>query len=563
MSARRATLIAVAVLACAPALGGAPDDPRPVYVQLVSSYEDHVNHELAEQRLARTLPLLARLRRDFPQAHVSCLYQLTGLTATALQERRSNGSYDAVLRAVREGSIEIGYDGLEEPTFLARPRPDFRLATNAEERWTERNRAIGWFLTEGKQRVTGEPDATNSGGVKRVIEVFGAPVSVWGASLELGGDAELVHQLRRLGVEALLPGTPARDSYPARNLHGFRGNAAMLGALASPERDTAPEVFWFDHALRVSDLTVEGTGLVNAHKGPDAVRGVISKLDRARPHVIRVRLGEAGLYAKTGFGRRNYLTPLEYAFDNPKDERLPPDAVLTPEEIDAGYAREEAVLRWLVEEFFPENPGSRFVSAADLRAMAGPGEGFTVSGVELTRAVSEFVKRWDELGSDPPPYARAGGRYLSLADVFGLLAGALEGRQRTGAVPREIRVLRVLGPLEIGEDGEQPRQPVAVGAVAKAAAELLPRLADDAWRPIPSNIVPSRIAIAGVTVSAAQFLRLMADALLAPAPDTMLPVRPVSAMSSLGMAIPRSRPLRDCGGTWTAKPAVLDVRGES
>jgi hypothetical protein len=337
----------------------------------------------------------------------------------------------------------------------------------------------------------------------------------------------------------------------------------MLGQQFAAVEGGAPEVFWLDHALRISDLTKEGTGPVVAHKGIEAFKSLLQKLDPDTPHVVRVQLGDPGLYAKRGFGRRNYVTPLDHAYDNPKDAGLPADALLPAHDIDAAYAREAALLRWLVRDFFPAHPGSGFLSIARLRQMAGPGHGFTVGGPAVRAAVAEFVRVWREQGAPPPSYLTVEGRDLSLADLFGVLAEALDARARIGFIPELLTVRPALGPFEIGDGGVHAGRRVAVGAVALSASALLPRLADDTPRAVPANVIPSKVTVSQVTVTAAQFLRLMAEALLAGTPETELTITPVSSVSPLATSLPRTRAISESGNAWTLKPARLRPRTAS
>lgn len=546
-----AMLLASAVIATA-----GPVPRQPVYVQLVTTFDDYVNPELSEERLERTGPLVAELARKWPQWHVSWLVQFNGASAEALRLRQGNGLYDAIRELQGRGLVEIGYDGAEEPTPFARPRPNLRGADTGEARWLARSQALAWFLAEGRDALTGEP-GPGVGGLARVVEIFGPPASVWEASLDVGCDPELVHQLRRMGLDALMPGLPMRTHALTRNLHGYRGAAAMLATLVSAHEESAPEVFWMDHTLRLSDYTAQDTGVVVAHGGAKALRDAIDRLDPARPHVVRLRLGHPGLYMKVGQGRRNYLSPLEYAFDNTKEQRLPPDLVLAREDIEAGYAREAEALDWLVTEFFPATPGSRFVSVADLRAMAGGGDGLDVAGADVPALATSLLTQWDVQGPNPPAFLEAGGLDLSLAETFVVLVEALAARSRTDAWPERVRAGPVYGPLDVDEDGAAGRAAVTVGAVVRAATGLAPRLADQRWSAVPPNVIPSIVDIDGERVSASQFLRLMAEAALAGDPAARLTPRDVSMFTAVGEAMPRNRSRQDVGATWTIKPARL------
>jgi hypothetical protein len=239
MLSRRACFLFVPLLAqlvaagqgnqAAPAKAEQPATKQPVYVLLFSTIDDPLNMEASEERLQRTLPLLERYRTQFARYRASCLYQFSGTFTDALVARNNaNHLLDAVRSAARQGIIEIGYDGTEEPTFLTRPRPNFRRAKTGEQRWLARSEAAEWFLNEYKDPVTGEPDAERTGGLKRVREVFDDLRSIAGVSLEIGGDSETVHQIRRQAFDGIMPGLSETTAYPARLLQGYRGGVAMF-----------------------------------------------------------------------------------------------------------------------------------------------------------------------------------------------------------------------------------------------------------------------------------------------------------------------------------------------
>lgn len=537
--------------------GSAAAADRPVFVQLVLNVDDHVNHELNEERLRRTLDLVERLRREPVGRDLSCLYLFTGASAATLVERRSNGLYDALLEAVRAGGAEIGYDGSEEPTPAARPRPNFRSARSPVDRWRARIEVLEWFLSEGRHFVTGEPDPTTRGGLAGFVEVFGPPAAVWGANLDVGVDPELSHLLDRLGLDPLLPGLPSRDAPPARHLHGYRGNATMFATLIAPVQDTAPELFWLNHRLHLSDYTGEGTGVVAAHGGVPAFEALVARLDRTRPHVVRVRLGAPGLDTRVGFGRRNYVTPLEFAYDNPRDIRLPDDALLDRATVEEGYARQDALVRWVLTTFAPANPGSGFVSVARLRQMVGRGKPLVVRREALPASVRSFLDTWHAQGMSPPDGLRVGDEDLSLADLVAVLTTAVAGRREETRSSDAIVAPRVFGPLVLGDEGAVEPSTVTVGAVVAAAGALSSRFAETGWQPVPVAMVPAAVRVGGVEVDAAQFLHLLCEAALASRDETHLTVRPLSMRTALGEALPSSRGRVETGAVWTLRPARL------
>ncbi|HEY3381781.1 MAG TPA: hypothetical protein VGK32_08435 [Vicinamibacterales bacterium] len=540
-----------------PAANG-PESKQPVYISLFSTIEDHLNIEISEERLQRTLDTMRRLRQQHPGVRPTCLMLFSGTTSEALQTRdQANGLLTRVRESARAGLIEMGYDGAQEPTFLTWPRPNMRRATTGAERWLARSQAAEWFLTEYKDPVTGLPDPDRSGGVMRTAEVFGRLAYVSGVSQEIGGDSEIVHHVHRSAVDAILPGVPENTVYAARLLHGYGVSAATVGRLMSPAPTSAPELFWMDNVLRLSNTSGAPVKVVVANQGPEALQKILDGLDRSRPHVIRVQLAHSDVYLKPGFGGGRYTTPIEWAYDNPKSAHLGQDGLQSREEIDAAFKREDAVLEWLAGSFFPANPGSRFIAMADLKHAAPTRVGASVSLEILRTAANDLLTEWSRAGNYPPFTARAGDEYFSLADMFQMLATALATWHRDGAWPPSVTLQHVYGPLEMTDDLGPLGRTVAVREVAAAASGLAEALNDQAWKPVPDNVVPTWVTVGALRLNASQFLRLMVEALAAPEPGRSLTTGMNYMFSSAAEMFPKGRPRRDVGALWTLKPARL------
>ena len=91
------------------------------------------------------------------------------------------------------------------------------------------------------------------------------------------------------------------------------------------------------------------------------------------------------------------------------------------------------------------------------------------------------------------------------------------------------------------------------------AAKLADRFHDAAWKPLPANTVPAWVDLDDLHLTGGQFLRLMAEALIAPSLDAKLNVKMTHMSSSASLEYPKMRLPIDQGGTWTFKPAPLNL----
>ena len=532
---------------------------EPVYIRLTVQLTDHFNIQSTEERLRVTAAMLKRQSVRCPECSVSASLTYSGASAEMFAQRNKGaGLVDTVRELAGSGLAEIGYDGVDEPTPIRRPQPNFRKARTSEQRWSARIEATEWFLTEFKDLIWGDPDPERAGGLKRTIEVFGTPSSVRGATLELGGDPELVHLLRRMNVRAVLSGLTEPQTYPARNLHGYRGAAQGFGKLLSPDAQCAAELFWQDGFLRLSDAGEEPVRIVPAYLGPEPLKKVIESLDRSRKHVIQVRLGDPGLYLPPGFEKGPLANPAQYGYENPKSPVLGPSALRPQEETQAAFRAEEAAIAWLIDGFIPANPGSRFVSDSNLLTFAEAAEASTVSAETLRAAAANLIDQWQTIGNHPPDFARAGGSYFSLAEMFQMLAAGLSEYQRQGTLPARVQSLTAYGPFEVTAEQGPSGTALPRTSVIRAAVEIQTKLANTAWMPVPENRIPGWIVVNEHRYNAAQFLRMMADTYLSPQGP---PLRvPTSQMwSAVALLFPKTRPPSDAGAVWTLKPAPLQV----
>ncbi len=552
-------LLKSAVLLSAVACLAGAAGKQPVHIYVYERVTDHINIELSENRLRRALPMIEKLRRQHPEAQITATILLSGAMSEALESRNSETKIkDLVLDYVHRGVIELGYDGTDEPTYQRRV-PDFAGVKTAEDRWVRRGEAAEHILTEAREPLTGIPIPGKSGGLKRMQEIFGPAACITGVTDDLGGDSESIQRIARYNSTAILFGTPDPDS--SRNIHGFRGSAQELGRILSPAPDTSSELFWQDNFLRSSETSDAAIRRVSGYEGQKTLETLLSALDRTKIRIVHLEIGDQRMYLKPDYSKGLMYPPLKLAYAHPDQAKLPPDALRDDVEVEAAFAKEEAALRWLVEDYLVANPSSRFVSSTHLRQMTPPSLGFDVPVPKLREAITEMFKIWDANTLYPPSYLLADGHYLSLADMFQVMTDALTELHSTGKLPVSVRVSQVYGPLPVPNDHGRTGAVVTVASVAKVCAGLVGSLHDISWSPIPKNRVPSRVMIDGNDLNAAQFLRLMSEAMVAGRPDAKLTVKMTNMLSLPGEVAPKTRQQTDQGATWTYKPAPLEAAG--
>jgi hypothetical protein len=149
-------IICACVVAFMPAAGAVTPSSAPVYFYVFARIDDHINREISEERLRRTLDLVERLRSKQRPEGLSCTILISGAMAEALAEwNGSDGLLDRLRRMKRDGAIEVGYFGANEPTYTSRPGPGYRNRRDADEWWTARSNAAQSILTDGRDGQAG------------------------------------------------------------------------------------------------------------------------------------------------------------------------------------------------------------------------------------------------------------------------------------------------------------------------------------------------------------------------------------------------------------------------
>ena len=528
----------------------------PVHVYMFGRFSDFVNIELTERQIRESLHLIDRYSQKHGDLHVSATILFSGALSQAIEERNGQtGIKDYIADHVKRGVIELGYDGTDEPTYHRRPLPEAWGNKTPEERWLSRVNAMDRFLTQSRD-ISGIAQKGKSGGLQAMQQVFGEAVCITGLTEELGGDSEFVHALRRHNTKAIMWGIPDPD--PARNIHGYRGSAAGFGTMMSPGTEFSTELNWVDNVLRSSETSDASVRVVSLAEGPEAIKGVFGKMTRKNMRIVHIEVGDVRAYLTEGYRSGAVYPPLRLAYNHPDRPQLPPDAIADDKEVGAAIKRQEDALEWLATQFLPANKGSRFLSSTDLKRMVSPVIGETISVAELETAAREFLKT-SSRETYLPDYIQAGDQYLSLADSFYVLTSILAEQHRTGNRPSSVRIAPVFGPLETLEEHGPSSGTVPAASVNRMCATLATRLDDQSWRPMPANMIPTWLEIDGLRINGAQFLKLMFESLAAPSLDTKINVRLTNMFSAAGLVCPKMRMQDDQGGTWTFRPARIDM----
>jgi hypothetical protein len=532
-------------------------EKQPVYVYLFSRFSDFVNMEMTERRIRDTVSLVEKYRREYPKSQVSATVLFSGALSQALAERNAKTRIkDYVLEAARRGVIEIGYDGTDEPTYSSRPLVNLGNIGSPEDRWRLRGEAAEQFLTEARDPSSGEVEKGKPGGLKAMQEVFGEAVCVKGLNVGIGGDSEYIHHLRRYNTQAIMWGLP--DPNPALNIHGYRGSVEQFGKAMSPIPNSSPELNWMDNFLRLSETSDAAVRVVSGHEGPEVIKKLMDALDRSHVRILHVELSDVRMYLSQLFDKGTVFPPLKLAYDHPDHPTLPLEAFAGSKQLEENQANQEALMRWLAGDFMAANPGSHFVSSTDLAKMSPSNVGQDISVEELQKAAGALLKAW---GNDTylPDYISVGNQYLSLADTFQVLCDVLAEQHRTGKRPQIVRIHSVYGPLQLPEEHGPALGAVTGASVARTASDMARVLKNETWKPVPTSVVPMWVDIESLHLTTGQFLRLMLESLVAPSPSVQIKVKMTNNFSSSGLEYPKQRLPIDQGGTWTFRPAPLNI----
>lgn len=556
----RKSILSLLLAASAFTAGAAQGGSQPVLVVLYTRFYDHTHERQNNERIDRLIPLLEKLRAENPASGASALFEFSGAFSQVLAERdAAMHEVTKVKQAAGQGLIDVGYTGEEEPSYLYRPKAELLLADTPEKRWTAQAEAAEHFLTDFKHPVTGLPVPGLTGGLKRMQEVFGPAAFIRGITDLMGGDSPVTLEVRKLNPTAMMLGLPPSDA--RRGIESYGDSTDAFSKAMSPAADFSPEVFWEDSTLRLSDLSMRDNRPHSTDESVDALKKVFGQLDRSRVRVIALELGSYRRYLAKRADGSVLWDPMEWLYYHPNHPEFPQTVkwfALEPQ-IRAAYQNEEAVLNWLQKDFFPTNPGSRFVSIHELAKLAGPELPAEVSWDQVKAMAADLDAHFKKYPTWPPDFLRGGDAYFSEAESFQIMAEALAVVDQRGNPPASVKPIPMYGPLQLPPDMGPVRGSVTVRDVLHAAAKVAPSLRNTEWRVVPENAVPAFVEVGSYRLNDSQFLHLMSWACSDLSPDRVLTLSPIQMQSDVSFRYPRNTPNQDQGMGWTLKPAPLHL----
>ncbi len=471
-------------------------DDAPIYIFLFTHTEDHINHELSEERYLRLAPMLEELAADNPEAHLVWNLELQGADARTVAERNSETHIVDMLREhARNGLIHFGYHAHHDPTYVNRPQNDL-VETSS---WLEVVEAIDEWVSCAKDPLRGGCIAETGGGITAITEHFGPVELVTGLSVGRGlGQYEsrgAHHAVARYLPDRLL-GFCFPDHGPTDRYPDYQEEIGALMNTLSPSIDTSRTVLWMDDTIRINDGDpANGNSFGAIHRNIRLLGEFVENIDRSRPHVYNAFIGSKYIYTASG------TSPTIWAYSHPDDPELPPEQLNDRREIEQSYENTLTALTYLIDEVFAGNPGSRFVGPDELIELVAPSDYWDVTDDQLDVIARWVILSWTD---GPPPFVSDGVDFYSLRDAIGLLASAL-----SSDFPDHVALQLFHGPLT--EEPGAGECSLPASEILDVAADVFALLEPDTeWQETPRNILPSSFETSAGSLNAAQLLYAMA-----------------------------------------------------
>lgn len=462
----------------------------PLYIFVYTHTEDHINHEVSEERYTTLAPMVEQFVSDHPALQFAWTIQFGGADAQTVAENSdSTHIVDTLTTLAEQGVVHFGYHGQHDPTYQNRATNDL----TTESSWEEIVEAVDEWISCEKDPYRGGCLAETGGGIMAIEQNFGDVEVVSGVA---AGDGTVGWESRG-GRHAISRRAPNRmvgfgfsdhgpDTYPT-----YDQVVAELMTELSPSAETSGSLFWMDDVIRINDGDpVQGVTIMPIHYEIRRLRQSVDAIDRSRPHVFNALMASKYIYTAAG------VSPTQHAYLNPDDPMLPEDLILDEEDIATNYDRTQASLHYLAD-ILDDGLGSQFVGPDDVIELVAPDHYFVVTFEELDAIASWLYHNW---GEHPPAFASDGLEFYSLRDTLGLFATAVAS---DFSDPVELGMF--FGPLE--EEESAATVSVAPSDVEAIASVIVSSTTPDAtWQPTPNNVVPSQFETEAGTLNASQAL---------------------------------------------------------
>jgi len=465
----------------------------PVYLYLFTHTEDHINHELSEERYLRLAPTVSSMNSLYPESNIVWNIFFQGSDAlTVLERNEDTGVVDMLQEYANEGVITFAYHGVHEPVTLQ--KPEKTLGENPS--WTDIVNSINNWTTCQRDPVFGGC-IENSGGGIQAVQQIGQVDSVSGVGIVLGlletGAGK--HAIDK-NVNNRLLGFGFSDHAPAGP--GYNDIVKELTTILSPAVDTTPTLFWMDDVIRTNDAGLYLTGSLDLKNDPMITSKVLESVDRTRPNIYHAGFASKYIYTMKG------TSPTNYAYANPLNPELPESMINEENTIERYYQNSIDNLEYLAGDYM-QNTNTQFISSNEIKELVAPAEYWEITDEQL-----DVLARWTLTKTDNgqlPNFVSDGTEYYSLRDTLILLSSAL-----TNPNEHVIELQLGYGPLES----------VSVQRPVKVETEEMIEIANyingninsgytAEWQTVPLNIVESSYTLnSGDKINTAQLLYALA-----------------------------------------------------
>ncbi len=525
-------------------------EPKPIYLYLFTHTEDHINHELSEERYIRYAPVIDELNTQYPEINLVWTIEFMGADAKTIYDRNdSTGVVDMLRSYADKNVIEFGYHAHHDPNYNNRPQLDI----NERSSWADKVNAMDEWVSCEKDPLAGGCVQPNMGGLLAIENYFG-PVAVVSGNY-LYTEEAIEHDAGVHAVRKYLPDRKLGFGFPNHGSTIENDNYAELTyelfKTLTPDHDTSGSLFWMENTLRINDgdLYLQEDNINTLKISAEQVENFMQAYNRQYPKVLNVGLASKYVYTQSS------TSPTKWAYANPQTPELPDSLLLSQQQIEKNYQGSIAMMKALAK-YTSEQDSVSFISSQQLVDKVAPADYWEISAVELAAMSDDLLSNWHER---PPAFVYDGGYYYSLRDMVVLLSKALaESVATTGG---SIQLTDSYGPF--AQKGYDKAIQLAGDDIRETAKNIARDLqsAEQGWQVEPANLLRSVYFVAGKQIALVQLLYAMASVYQSDYYQLSQTDIDVPGMSS---AVPqtdeilKSMGCDDCqGSSWSLKPAKI------